>query len=141
MGKPWGNNKVEVPAELIRFLDRGDKLEGTLELGGTFRIESEVKGTVRCKNRLIIGEHASIEGEIEGAIVTVAGKINGNVRGSSRVEILPGGIVRGEVYTPYLVMHPGGVLDGQSHMPAEATAKPIEVAQPLDFVTLTRSTR
>ncbi len=134
MGELWGNNKLKVPTELIRFLDRGDKLEGTLELGGTFRIESQVKGTVRCKHRLIVGEHAQVEGEIEAVIVTVAGKVEGNVRGTTLVEILPGGVVKGEVFTPSLVMYRGAVLMGNSHMPAEA--KPARVEEALDFVEL-----
>lgn len=131
MGKAWGNSKPEaadVANELIRFLDKGDRLDGTLELAGTFRIESEVKGTVRCKNRLIVGEHARIEGEVEGAIVTVAGKINGNVHGTSRVEILPSGVVKGEVHTPCLVIEAGGVLAGRSDMPSQAEV------DTLDFV-------
>lgn len=132
MGKLLGNSRpegAEVANQLIRFLDKGDKLEGTLELAGTFRIESEVKGTVRCKNRLIVGENARIEGEVEGAIVTVAGRINGNVRGTGRVEILPSGVVTGEVDTPCLVVEAGGVLSGRSNMPTQADVEPT-----LDFV-------
>ena len=61
MGKWLGSNKPPAGAdEWIGFLDRGVKLEGTLELAGTFRIDGEVKGTVRCKERLIVGENGRL---------------------------------------------------------------------------------
>ena len=122
MGKILGSTEPEAAngtSESISFLDKEDRLEGTLELAGTFRIESEVKGTVRCKKKLIVGESARIEGEIEAAIVTVAGKVNGNVRGTDRVEILPTGVLVGEVDTPCLVVESGGILNGRSNMPTE----------------------
>ncbi len=122
MGKIFGSTEPEAAngtSESISFLDKLDRLEGTLELAGTFRIESEVKGTVRCKKQLIVGKSARIEGEIEAAIVTVAGKVNGNVRGTDRVEILPTGVLVGEVETPCLVVEPGGILNARSNMPTE----------------------
>lgn len=130
MGKWLGSNKPPAGSdEWIGFLDQGVKLEGTLELLGTFRIDGEVKGTVRCKERLIVGENGRVEGEVEGAIVTVSGKIQGTVKGTQRVEILPSGAVEGEVYTSCLVIEAGGVVDGHCHMKtqvrgAPATAKP-----------------
>ncbi len=122
MGKIFGSTEPEAAngtSESISFLDKEDRLEGTLEVAGTFRIECEVKGTVRCKKQLIVGKSARIEGEIEAAIVTVAGKINGKVRGTERVEILPTGVLVGEVDTPCLVIESGGILNGRSNMPTE----------------------
>lgn len=118
-----GSNKPPAGAEeWIGFLDRGVKLEGTLELMGTFRVDGDVKGTVRCKERLIVGENGRVEGEVESAIVTVSGKINGKVHGTQRVEILPSGTIEGEVHTSCLVMEAGGVLEGRCQMKAEAKA-------------------
>lgn len=126
-----GSNKPPAGAEeWIGFLDRGVKLEGLLELAGTFRIDGEVKGTVRCKERLIVGENGRVEGEVVSAVVSVAGKVHGKVNGLSRVEILPTGMVEGEIYTPCLVIEAGGVIEGRCHMRAEA--KPARVSvQPL----------
>ncbi len=134
MGKWLGSNKPPAGAEdWIGFLDRGVKLEGTLELMGTFRIDGEVKGTVRCKERLIIGENGRVEGEIESGVVSVAGRIQGTVRGTQRVEILPSGSVEGEVHTTCLVIEAGGLIDGRCHMKAQpkgatAAARPLPLA-------------
>jgi len=136
MAKWLGANKPPAGAEdWIGFLDRGVKLEGTLELMGTFRVDGEVKGKVRCKERLIVGESGRIEGEVESAILSVSGKIHGTVRGTQRVEILPSGQIEGEVHTACLVIEAGGVIEGRCHMkaeakPATAPARPMPLAAP-----------
>src|SRR3990167_2141237 len=130
MGKWLGSNKPPAGAdEWIGFLDRGVKLEGTLELAGTFRVDGEVKGTVRCKERLIVGENGLLEGEIEGSLISVSGKIKGTVRATNRVELLPSGVIEGEVHPPCLVIEAGGGLE--SPCPTKAPANPSAVPQPL----------
>ncbi len=134
MGKLFGSKEpevAEVTNESISLLHKEDRLEGTLEVAGKFRIECEVKGTVRCKKQLIVGESARIEGEVEATIVTVAGKISGNVHGTDRVEILPSGSVEGDVHTPSLVIQLGGVLEGRCHMRGEIKLVEPELAQPV----------
>lgn len=134
MGKWLGTNKPpEGVEEWIGFLDRGVKVEGTLELTGTFRVDGEVSGTIRCQEHLIVGENGVLEGEIESGIVSIAGKVQGTVKGNQRVEILSSGSVEGEVHTSCLVIEAGGVLDGRCHMKtqakgAPAAAKPISLA-------------
>jgi len=128
--KWMGSNKAPAGAEeWIGFLDKGVKLEGTLELAGTFRIDGEVRGTVRSKERVIIGPDGRVEGEVIAAIVTVSGKVNGKVNGLNRVEIQPTGAVEGEVFTPCLVIEAGGVIEGRCHMRAET--KPARAPQPM----------
>ena len=119
MGKLFGSREPEVSEatnDSISLLQKEDRLEGTLEVSGKFRIESEVKGTVRCKTELIVGHSARIEGQVEATIVIVAGKVNGNIRGTDRVEILPSGVVEGDVHAPRVVIQLGGVLEGSCHM-------------------------
>ena len=128
MEKWMGDSKQATPNGQMGFLAQGVRLEGTLELASAFRIDGEVKGPVRCQERLIFGENGWVEGEIEAAIVSVAGKISGSVTGRDRVEILPSGVVEGEVYTPSLVIKAGGVLEGHCHMRADG--KPAKTVRP-----------
>lgn len=100
----------------IGFLEKGVKLEGTLQLEGTFRINAEVKGTIISQDTIVLGEDAKVEGQIEGSQVIVAGRFDGVLRAKTRVEIQPKGIVTGEVHTPCLAIEAGGVFDGRCHM-------------------------
>ena len=123
MGNVFGSSEPEVAEatnESISLLHKEDRLEGTLEVAGKFLVESEVKGTVRCRTELTVGDSARIEGEVQATIVIVAGRVSGNVHGSDRVEILPSGVVKGDVHAPRLVIQLGGVLEGRCHMREQA---------------------
>jgi len=104
------------------------RLEGTLELAGTFRLDAQVKGNIISNDRLLLGESARVEGQIEGNQVVIAGRFDGVVFAKGRVEIQPKGVVTGEIHTPCLVIEPGGIFDGHCHMLASAeAAKPLTI--------------
>ena len=110
------------------FLDKAVRLEGTLELGGTFRLEAQVKGTIISSQTLMLGEGARVEGQIEGNHVVISGRFDGVIFAKGRVEIQPKGIVTGEIHTPCLVIEPGGIFDGHCHMLASSdAAKPLTI--------------
>ena len=110
------------------FLDKAVRLEGTLELGGTFRLEAQVKGTIISSQTLMLGEGARVEGQIEGNHVVISGRFDGVIFAKGRVEIHPKGIVTGELHTPCLVIEPGGIFDGHCHMLAASDAsKPLTI--------------
>ncbi len=104
------------PDEWVGFMDQGVRLEGTLNLCGTFRIDGHIKGNVVSEQSLIIGEAGRIEGQIEGNHVVISGRFDGVIFAKGRVEIQAKGVVTGEIYSPCLMIEPGGIFDGQCHM-------------------------
>ena len=124
----WFDRKRQESGVWTGFLDQGVKLDGKLEVNGTFRIDSAIKGTILSEDTLILGSHSVVEGEIVGNRVIVGGRFDGVIRARGKVEIQPDAIVTGEVHSPCLVIEPGAIFDGQCHMlgPAEA-AKPITI--------------
>ncbi len=126
--KRSGGDKGNEPEEWIGFLDKGVCLEGTLELTGTFRVDAQVKGNIISITRLLLGESARVEGQIEGNQVVIAGRFDGVIFAKGSVEIQPKGVVTGEIHTPCLVIQPGGIFDGRCHMLASAEAtKPLTI--------------
>jgi cytoskeletal protein CcmA (bactofilin family) len=127
-GKWFGRNEQKEAGEWIGFLEKGVKLDGTLELTGTFRLDAQMKGTILSQQTLILGDNARVEGQIEGNHVVVAGRFDGVIFAKGRVEIQPKGVVTGEIHTPCLVVEAGGVFDGRCHMLASAeAAKPLTI--------------
>jgi cytoskeletal protein CcmA (bactofilin family) len=124
----WFDRKKQDPSEWTGFLEQGVKLEGKLEASGTFRIDSAMKGTLCSDDTLVLGEHATVEGHIQGNFVVIAGRFDGVIHARGRVEIQPNAIVTGEIHSPCLVIEPGAIFDGQCHMlaPTEA-AKPVMI--------------
>jgi cytoskeletal protein CcmA (bactofilin family) len=117
------------PSEWTGFLDKGVKVEGTLEVAGVFRFDAHLKGTIVSDQSVILGENAQLEGQVEGNHVVVAGRVEGTIRAKGRVEIQPKGVVRGEIHTPCLVIEAGGMFDGRCHMSStpEAATEPLTI--------------
>lgn len=110
------------------FLDKAVRFDGTIEVPGTFRLEAEVKGRIISGGSLTLGAGARVEGQIEGNHVVVCGRFDGVIFAKGRVEILPNGIVTGEIHAPCVVIEAGGIFDGQCHMlAAGASARPITI--------------
>lgn len=126
MALGWFDRKRHDSGEWTGFLEQGVKLEGRLESTGTFRLDCGLKGTLVSHETLILGEHANVEGEIEGNYVIIAGRFDGIIRAKGKVEIQTKAIVTGEIFTPCLVMEPGALFDGRCHMlSASQAASPI----------------
>lgn len=124
----WFDRKRHDSGEWTGFLEKGVKLEGKLETTGTFRIDSTMKGTLVSSETLILGENASIDGQIEGNYVIIAGRFDGTIHAKGKVEIQTKAIVTGEIHTPCLIIEPGAVFDGRCHMlAATQAAKPITI--------------
>lgn len=113
------------------FLDQGVRLDGKLEAGGMFRIDSEVKGTLVSRETLILGEHAVVEGEIQGNVVTVEGRFAGTIRASGRVEIQAKAMVKGEVYASCVILEPGAAFEGKCHVLSGTTEGGTAVSIPV----------
>ena len=128
---PWGfggRAKGSESGEFTGFLEKGVRLEGTLEASGVFRVDANVKGNLLSSNSLILGESARVEGQIEGNHVVISGKFDGVIFAKGRVEIQAKGVVTGEIHAPCLVIEAGGIFDGRCHMlAASESGKPLTI--------------
>ncbi len=128
MPPSWFDRKKQESGEWTGFLEKGVRVEGRLECPGTFRIDSALKGTLVSEDTLILGEHATVDGEIIGNHVVITGRFDGTIHARGKVEIQPKAIVTGEIHTPCLIIEPGAVFDGRCHMLAPSqNAKPITI--------------
>ncbi len=124
----FGKRDTKKVGEWTGFLDEGVRLEGTLELQGTFRLDAHMHGNIVSSDSLILGEAAKVEGQIEANHVMISGHFDGVIFAKGRVEIQAKGVVTGEIHTPCLVIESGGIFDGQCHMlAASEAARPLTI--------------
>ncbi len=75
------------------------------------------------RDELFILDDANVDGTIAAGTVVVSGRYNGTLNCNNRLEVLPTGRVRGEIFAPTLVVHNGAVVnskitnDAESEMP------------------------
>jgi cytoskeletal protein CcmA (bactofilin family) len=109
---------VLVDQELVGLLEPGVEFEGKMHVSsGMVRVNTHLKGEIRSEGALILADLSEVEGEIYSKLVSVAGKVKGAIHAAERVEIKANGVVLGDIYTPSLIVEPGGYFEGQCHMP------------------------
>ena len=108
------NNKKG--GELNGFLDHGSSFKGELEFEDTMRIDGRFNGKIVSKNELIVGESATIEGDIHVGRIAISGTVIGKIVATQRVEIHRNGKVYSDIDTPALVIEEGAIFQGNCVM-------------------------
>ncbi len=81
--------------------------EGDLELAGRF------EGIINVNGRVIVGERAEVDADISASTIVVGGKVRGNLNASGRVEILPQGILTGNLKSGSFAAADGALVKGE----------------------------
>jgi cytoskeletal protein CcmA (bactofilin family) len=115
--KIWRGSKEQ---QIAAFFDQGTNLTGELQFSGVVRIDGNFHGSISGGETLIVGSNAVIHADIRVREIEIHGQVFGNIEVAGRAEIHSCGTFRGDLHSPLLVIHPGGVLDGHSHMIAES---------------------
>ena len=105
--------------QIAAFFDQGTNLTGELQFSGVVRIDGTFQGSINGGETLIVGSNAVIHADIRVREIEIHGQVFGNIEVGGRAEIHSSGTFRGDLRSPLLIIHAGGVLDGQSHMMAD----------------------
>ena len=89
-------------------------IEGKIEGGGSVRIAGKFKGDASVQGDLTIEAGAKLTGSVRADKVTIAGELEGNVVEASRVDLLPTGVVVGDLKTGSLTVAAGARMRGQA---------------------------
>ena len=112
-------------------LELGVEVEGKMQVSsGTVRLNTTFKGEILGQGTVVVGEQGEVEASIQANDVTIRGKVKGAVRAAERLEIQEHGVLLGDIYTPVLIVEPGGYFDGQCHMPAPGAGKEVAGQSP-----------
>lgn len=114
--------------DLNGFLDRGSSFKGELEFEDTMRIDGKFNGKINSKNELIVGESATIEGDIHVGRVAISGTVIGRIVAAQRVEIHRNGKVYSDIDTPALIIEEGAIFQGNCVMGDKKAATVTNIA-------------
>jgi cytoskeletal protein CcmA (bactofilin family) len=87
-------------------------LTGDVETGGFTRIDGSIRGDVRAKGRVVIGERARIKGNVTGTNITIGGVVYGNIISDGHLVILSTAIVIGDIITRRIQADDGCFING-----------------------------
>ncbi len=91
-----GSTPVVAPLDPGRaVLGGGLSLRGEVTGEGDFHIYGRFEGEIDVSGRVVVAEAAQVDANINAASIAIAGKVRGNLSASTRLDILPTGVLTG----------------------------------------------
>lgn len=109
--------------EVEKVLDVDASMQGTLVFKDpvNLKINGRFEGVLNTKGSLMVGEQATVNADITGESIIIAGKVNGNIVALKDLKLIAPAQVRGDITTPMLSIAEGAMFDGNSKMFAQTT--------------------
>ncbi|MBE7438271.1 MAG: polymer-forming cytoskeletal protein [Spirochaetales bacterium] len=92
------------------------KFRGKLEFTNNLQINGRFQGKINTTGHLIIGPSADVTADIEAAVVTIEGRLKGNVIARQKIHVRETAVVRGDFRAPDLSIESGSRFSGNCIM-------------------------
>lgn len=104
----------------------GSRLSFRGELGGEgdFQILGKFEGEIKVTGRVLVAEGAQVDANIDAAAIVIGGTVRGNLSASTRVEILPSGVLTGTLRTGAFTAADGASVKGEIWVERPAATRP-----------------
>ncbi len=115
--KPVDNFRADVAHIGKSVLVKGE-LSGSEDL----YLDGEVEGSIELRDHsLIVGPHGRVRANIHAKDVVVHGKVDGNIRGTERVELKKSAVLVGDISTQRIIVEEGAFFKGAVDVQKETT--------------------
>jgi cytoskeletal protein CcmA (bactofilin family) len=105
-----------IPTTNFSVFDSHISISGDLETDGALRIDGRLEGSIHRADLIVIGQGASVVGDITAREVIVGGSVTGNIFAAQRTELLSSGIVAGDIRSAAILVQEGGVVQGRLYI-------------------------
>jgi cytoskeletal protein CcmA (bactofilin family) len=123
---------------LSGFVGSGTVVTGEATFKAMMRIDGHMSGRISSgSGTLVVGTNGKVEANIEVAVATIHGTVNGDIIATQRLELGRSAKVSGNIQTPSLLIEQGAIFEGSCKMTqlkaAEKNQKTFKVEdEPLD---------
>lgn len=108
---------------LSGFVGSGTVITGESSFKSMLRVDGRFSGRITSgTGTLIVGSGGQVDANIEVAVCTIQGVVNGDIIASQRVELGRAAKLSGNIQTPSLVIEQGAVFEGSCKMVQMKTA-------------------
>jgi cytoskeletal protein CcmA (bactofilin family) len=108
---------------LSGFVGSGATITGESSFKSMLRVDGRFSGRITsATGTLIVGAGGQVDANIEVAVATIHGVVNGDIIASQRIELGRAAKLSGNIQTPSLVIEQGAVFEGSSKMAQQKAA-------------------
>ena len=103
----------------VSRISEGTSVTGEIKSFNDIRVDGQVKGKMYSEGRIVVGEHASIEGTLLCSNLDLWGKINGDIYVKELLSLKGTSSVTGNLHVRKLQVEMGAELNGTCKMISE----------------------
>ncbi len=97
----------------VAHIGKSVVVKGELSGSEDLYLDGEVEGSIELRNHsLTIGPNGKVRANVQAKEVVVHGKVDGNVRGSDRVELKKSAVLNGDIATQRISIEDGAFFKG-----------------------------
>lgn len=110
----FGSNKQnnqEINVSKVTVLSLGFELKGDVISKNDIRADGNLQGNIRTDKKVVVGEKASIIGDIMADEISISGEVVGDLYINGETTIYPTAKVSGNILTNHIFIHKGAKLN------------------------------
>ncbi|MEG1555787.1 MAG: polymer-forming cytoskeletal protein [Bacteroidales bacterium] len=110
--------KTYEPEELggVNIIATGTNVTGDIVSTGDCRIDGAIKGNIKSKSKVIIGQHGSVEGDIICQSIEIEGNVRANINVSELLSLKSTAHLIGNITVGKVSIEPGANFAGNCTM-------------------------
>lgn len=119
--------------EISTIIGADASFKGDLKFDSSARLLGKIEGTIKAKGRLEVAAGSECKATVSAKEISVEGHIQGNVEAADLVELLPKGMITGDIVAARMSMAEGAAIDGHCRIGVNGTpptAKSISELKP-----------
>jgi cytoskeletal protein CcmA (bactofilin family) len=102
---------------LSGFVGSGTLVTGEATFKAMMRVDGHMTGRISSSSgTLIVGTNGKVDANIEVAVATIHGAVNGDIIATQRLELGRAARVNGNIQTPTLIIEQGAIFEGSCKM-------------------------
>jgi cytoskeletal protein CcmA (bactofilin family) len=103
-------------SEIDTILAEDIDFDGVLNFSDPLMVKGKFVGEIKASGDLYIGKDAVVEAQIEANLVSLRGRVKGNITALKRVELFATASVDGDIAAPNIIMESGCRFNGLCNM-------------------------
>ncbi len=99
----------------IAWIGQGVTIDGKIVSNQDIRIDGHVGGSIEVgQHELVLGPGSELKASVNARSVIIAGRVEGDVTATERIQVQSTGVLLGDVVVPRLIIQDGGILRGKA---------------------------
>ena len=92
----------------VAHIGKSVLVKGELSGSEDLFLDGEVEGSIELRDHsLVVGPHGRVRAHINARDVVVHGKVDGNIKGTERVELKKSAVLTGDIFTQRIIIEDG----------------------------------